>query len=210
MSDTNPEKPTTRAVVKYAERLRAQADKQMAADPYASPYYPTTAAAQQLVKRLARSREQEVRDCHPHLVGTPELDELVAQARAEAPALAIEHLRRRAAVIDGDHRRDETESHRALQRHQRRKAQHARDVAALRAERTLGARLDTALGGLATVAAASAAVIGGDRVQGGEKSQQPPWTGDPHGYARDRAHRLVQHLEELLEDARARDVKKAA
>lgn len=204
------DRPTTRAVVKYADELRAAAERQMARDPYAKPYYPTTAAARQLVKRIANQIERETRGA---LADQPEADveAAVAEARALAPERAIEHLRRRAATADGEHRRATAESDRSLQRLQRRKAQHARDVAALRAGLTLGQRIDRALDGLKVVAAASAGPRADDqRVHGGERSQQPPWAGDPHGYGRDRAHRLAQRLEALLEAARTRDVEKAA
>ena len=66
-TDPDPDRPTTRAVV-VAEKLREEADRKCAADPYAKPYYPTTAAARQLVKRIANRLERETRDS---LVGQP-------------------------------------------------------------------------------------------------------------------------------------------
>ena len=205
------ERATVRAVVKYAEHLRAVAERQMAADPYAKPYYPTTAAARTLCKRIANQLEAQAR-AHGTLIGSTdqEIAEATAAARASAPAAAIEHLRRKAAVVDRKHREENIIAERALARHQRRQATHARDLEAMRAGRTLGQRLDATLAHLSTIASAPAAKVDSNRVRGGERNQQPPWAGDPHGYARDRAYQLVQHIEALLDAARNRDISKAA
>lgn len=209
MTTPEPERATIKAVVKYAADLRVQAEKQMAADVYAKPYWPTTEAAKQLVKRIANQREKDVRRAldgqDPAIVA-----EAVANARADAPGLAIARLREKAADARREQREADEQAERSLARHRRRRAQHLREVDAERQGLTLGARLDLVLTALATVAAAPAGSIGGDRVQGGDRAQSLPWAGDPHGYALDRARVLVERLEAMHEDARVRDVEKAA
>lgn len=45
-------KVTVKAVIAYAEQCRVAADRLMAGDPYARPYYPTTAAARRLSSQV--------------------------------------------------------------------------------------------------------------------------------------------------------------
>lgn len=201
-ADLGGDRPTMNAVVKYAEELRAAAERRMSADPYARPYYPTTAGATMIARRIANELEARTREANPD---TPEpvLEALVEEARAEAPARAIARLRERAALVDHNDREQRERSERAAARHARRQTRAGTELASRRRSQSWGERLDAVLRDLGTISAAPTQRIDGDRVQGGDNEHAgPAFNGDPAGGARREAQRLVESLEQRLDDAR--------
>jgi hypothetical protein len=203
------EQATVKAVLVYAEKLCLTADRQIAGDPYARPYQPTTKdgrvsedAIRKLCQRLGKQRELQL--------PAEATAEDKAAARAQGPADALEYLRLKAAAADREAREEAQASQHSLERHARRQAKHKRAVKARRLELTPGQRIDQALAALATISNVPAAVLDGDRVHGGERNQAPQWGGDSAGDMRSKATKLALEIEESLDSARARDVQQAA
>jgi hypothetical protein len=195
---------TAGAVIAYAEqqRLRAEAmwnPNSPTHDPYAAPPYPTTASVRKLCTRKA----------HEALNALPPdaTDEQKEQAWEQGPALAMAELARRAAEWERKRRQDEHNARQARRNLWRAQRRAERDRQAVRAGLTLGQRLDQALAGLATIPAAPAAQIGGDKIHGTrDRSPVPRFPGDPTAKARAIARDAVRQIEDELENAKRRRV----
>lgn len=191
----DPKRPTVRAVVEYATKLRAEAERQMRADPYARPYYPTTAAARKLYQRMVND---ELGKLGPH----PTAEE-IDQAQGRAGQRALEHLARKAVERQREHREEENAAAAARKRLVRRQREAQRDREAMRMGLTLGQRLDQALAKLGAIPAPAGTGFDG-RVAGSDTHDPLRFPGDPAARARAKAREAVRFAEEELEDARRR------
>lgn len=188
---------TINAVVEEANRIRTAAGNQMLSDPYAKPYYPTTAAARRLAQMKAR--EQVLR--LPVGCGDPALDD----ARAEGYRLAIVELQFRAQQAEREYRQDCRESTDRRNNHRGFLKRTARERDDARHDKTFGQRLDAALANLLVVASASAAqALDAVHVSGGGAPGDPMFPGDPSSKARAIARDAVRQVERELESARRR------
>jgi hypothetical protein len=173
-----PKKITTAAVVKYAERLRDEADREEAVDPYASGYRPTEAAAR---KDSARFGPEE----------------------------AINRMRRRAAMHKRDARMAATIAANSLDKHRNRQRNHREQRNKQREHLSAGTRIDGAIARMSLIASPGGAQIG-QSVHGGTPDHSPTFCVDAADKARRIAIKAVREIEDLEDEARVRDVSKAA
>jgi hypothetical protein len=196
------ERATLKAVIAYSEQLSMRAHRQMAGDPYAKPYYPTTAAARKVYHdHLAGIRRGDTDDTEADLEET-EQEHLAAER-------ALATLRMRVVLRERESDGEIKEADRALKRLQKNKRRAELDRDAQRAGMSVGQRIDRALNALACVAAPGAAQIGSS-TGAGDPRVMPSDHGDPAGEAAYVARQAMRKVEELLDRARARDVGKAA
>lgn len=204
-------RPTLQAVVAYADQLRDRADRILdpgkpGYDCYAKPYYPTTAAARKVYHdHLAQITRRD----YDMLGADPDYEIDADSQKHEAAELAMATLAARAAMRERERTQDDQTANHSLKRLTRQRQRHKRDLEAQRLELTPGQRLDRALAGFATIAAPGAAQIGGDTPAGDPRSM-PAHHGDPGGEAAYLARKAIQQIEELLDQARARDLNRAA
>jgi len=207
-----PQLPTVKAAVAYGLKLQTEAFGLTSADPYASPWYPTTASVYELVRRckgrlVAEATARATAEDPPRELTESELEAIAAQA----PQAAIEHMRFKAA----QRRRREAESNETSQRSEARLArQHDRanrDRDAMRRGQSLGHRLDCALAALSTVAGPAAARTDSEPITGGQdEGLGPAFVEDAAGRSRQRAHGLVYAVEEELARMTRRRLDRAA
>jgi len=203
MTKTKPTPPTRKAVVHYTDQLRDRADRLIRQDPYAKPYYPTTAGALQVCSRLTR-------EAYDHLKDHLSEEEARAQSQAEGAKGALRWLAAKAVEMERDQKRQDDDADRSHKRHHRRQRQAQRDREARRGGRTLGQRIDAVLAELSTVGTVKASALDSDRVTGSRAALEPRWQGDPSHRARSKADDAVRFCEEELEDARRRRVENEA
>lgn len=195
------EKPTMRALELYQEQLQREAQRKIAADPYAQPYMPTLSEAglKKLVQRAILEATPVDAD-----------EETQAAIKEDGPRLAIEILRKRAATADGDARRHAERAKDSLHRLKGLHAREQRKERDRRASYTPGQRIDKALAALSSVSMVPATTLESDQVKGGEKNTSPRWCGDQFGAARAKAVALAVELEQVVDEARVRDLDRAA
>lgn len=191
---------TVAAVVAYADQLRIRAMRVMNPDspqhdPYARPYYPTTAAARKLCQRKARELVRAL--------GPDPSSEAVEQAEARGPAAAKEEMAYKAARAERVYREQRERSDLSRKRSVRNQRRAARDREAQLEGLTLGARLDNALAEFAVVGAGPATQFE-PRISGSEERAGPGAPGDPAMKARIVARDAVAKVEDELESARRR------
>lgn len=211
------DKPTVRAVVAYAEQLRAQADRKIAADPWADPYRPSEAAARKLAQRRTNERIRNlVADHRAGAITDATLEDQLAEAPHVGAQAALDELAARAADQEAAERAQRERSERSLKRLQRHRAQDYRDQAARQRGFSPGQRLDHALAQLAVVSDLPASRLDGDRVHGGDTRPIPvDKDGNAHvdstfSTARRKVLDLADDLERLVENAERRDIGTAA
>jgi hypothetical protein len=190
-----------KALELYQRQLQNEASRKIAADPYAQPYFPRL--SEEGLKKLV---QRAVKDATPD--GTSR--EQWADVWANRFGLAIEVLRARAAVADGEARRHAERASRSLDRLKGMQAREKRKTRDRRASLSPGARIDQALAGLSAVSMVPATKLEGDQVRGAERDMSPKWSGDQFGSARGRAVRLAEELEGLWDECRVRDLERAA
>jgi hypothetical protein len=206
---TEPAKPTVKAVVAYAEQLRAEADRAALRDPYLDPYRPTEAAARKLAQRFTHQRLREIEALH---VTDEERNDLIDQAPHVGAQRALDDLKRRAAEQQHKAREDRERSDRALKRLRRHRQQDARDQAARRQGLSPGQRIDRVIRQLGVTSDVPAVRLDGDRVHGGDGPQLPVGPDgsarldDHFTLARRRALALADDLEQLLDRDQRRDL----
>lgn len=207
------DKPTVKAVVAYAEQLRIQADRKVAADPWADPYRPSEAAARKLAQRRTNERIREITAMH---LTDDERELLLGDAPHFGAQAALDELAARAAEQEAAERAQRERSERSLKRLQRHRAQDHRDQAARQRGLSPGQRLDHALARLAVVSDLPASRLDGDRVHGGDIRPIPvDKDGNAHldstfSTARRKVLDLADDLERLVENAERRDIGTAA
>lgn len=200
------DRPTIKSVELYVRRLQSEARRKIAADPYAQPYCPQwdeehfEANVKKLVQRCITER----------LVADYHTEEQRAELHANGPALAIEVLRTRAAVAEGEARRHAEHASRSLVHLAGLHARETRKTRDRRASLSPGRRIDQALASLSSVSEVPASALGGDQVKGGERDRSPKWCGDQFGSATAKCVRLAEELEGLVDEARVRDLQNAA
>jgi hypothetical protein len=188
-----------KALELYQRQLQNEASRKIAADPYAQPYFPRLSeeGLKKLAQRAARDAVERTG------VG-------FGEAFANRFALAIDVLRKRAAVADGEARRHAERASKSLDRLTGLHAREKRKQRDRRASLSPGARIDQALAGLSAVSMVPATKLEGDQVRGAERDMSPKWGGDQFGSARGRAVRLAEELESLWDECRVRDLERAA
>jgi hypothetical protein len=204
---TTTDRPTIKAVIAYADRLRARAENVMnpdsrAYDPYARPYYPTTYAARKVYHDALAAIQREDAAL---LAAEPDTLIDADDQRHRAAERALATMATRARRRELEHADEELTAQRALDRHKRRQRQSAHDRDAVREGWTLGQRLDHALAQFSVIAAPGAAPVGkqvGKGDPGGVSNH-----GDPSGEAAYVARKLIRQVEELLDKARLRDTR---
>lgn len=190
------EQTTINAVVEEANRIRTAASNQMLQDPYAKPYYPTTAGARRLAQIKAKAEVEKLAHATP---------QEYEAARAEGYRLAIVELQHRAHQADLAYRADCKESTEIRNNHRGFLKRTARDRDDARRSLTFGRRLDDAMASLAVVASAPASqALDAVHVTGGGEPGSPTFPGDPVGRARAIARDAVRQVERELESARRR------
>lgn len=200
LSRGGADKPkTVAAVVAYADVLRRRAMRVLAPDsteydPYAKPYYPTTAAARKLCERATREETAKL--------GPNPTDDQLTAARAAGAQAALEEMAWRAGRADTKRQEEErntTEArHRLAARHRRATRDREVQLGAL----TPGQRIDRALAALATVSAAPG--TGFDTRISGTQDYLVIGHGDPTEKAKAIARDAVRGVEAELEAARRR------
>lgn len=212
MAKTTTEAPmTVKAVIAYAEQLRARAHRIRASDPYLEhnttyPYGPTDGAARrEYTRQLVAIQNRD----HDQLATVTDVDAFLERQRAEAAERAISELRDRWQRREAAWKQDEQTADRSLARLRRRREAAQRDTDAQRAGLTLGQRLDAALAEASVVAAPGASQLNGDRVHGGDRGVLADH-GDPAARVRDVAYRAVRDAEAMVEGLRRRDLGRAA
>lgn len=199
---------TLNAVLAYARQLAQNADRAMAADPYAKPYRPSEAAAKRCYYlHLAEVKRRDL----DHMDGlSPEIVEIVEQAHiAEAATAALQTLAGRARKQEREKAEDDETSKRSLARLQRRRREAERDREQSRQGLSIGQRLDRALARFSVVPSVSAVEVGWS-TPSSESSGLPAYHGDSAGEAKHIALRAVREIEGLLDGHVMRDVEKAA
>jgi hypothetical protein len=201
------DKPTIRSVELYVEQLVRDGNRKIAADPYARPYIPclSEAGIRKLVQRAVKD------EVGRSLAGRVAIaSEKYAEIVANGPALAIECLRRRAAVAEGEARRQALIASTSLHHLAGLHAREMRKTKDRRASLSPGRRIDNALASLSSVSMVPASALGGDQVRGGEPNRTPKWGGDQFGSSRAKAVRLAEEFEALVDECRCRDLENAA
>lgn len=204
------DRPTAKSVELYVRRLQSEAQRKIASDPYAQPYAPMwdeehfEANVRKLIQRATNEALASARE--PGDI----TDEAYAFIVASGPALAIEELRKRAAMAEGRARRQALAASESLSRLAGLHARECRKRDDRRASLSPGRRIDQALASLSSVSMVSASVLGGDQVKGGERDRSPKWSGDQFGAARAECVRLAVKLEQLVDECKVRDLGRAA
>lgn len=200
MKPKTPQPHTLNAVLEYARTLNLRADIAVARDPYADPYRPTEAAARRVFYThyaTVRARDE---------LSATEVDE-IAQ-RSDAAQLALQTLAGRTREKERAKQQDDQTSKRALERHQRRQREAARDRDQRRRGLTIGQRLDEALARFSVIPSVGAAEIGWSTP--GTDQPLPTSHGDTGGEAKYIALKVVRQVEDLLDNHQRRNVANAA
>lgn len=203
MTKTKPTAPTLKAVLAEVDRLLTKAQRVMAQDPYARPFYPSTYNAKRECQKLTKqAREQLIAD------GVPPA-EAAAQADRVGPAKTLAWLRARETFHDREIRRQVEEAERTVKRHRRRQMEAKRNREATRRGLDLGQRINAGLAALSVVGTPKAATLDGDVVTGSRAAPEPQWQGDPAHRARKKALEAVEFVENEVENARRRRVEES-
>lgn len=195
--------PTVNAAIKYAEKLRAQGERELLTDPYACPYMPnaTEAGVRKLCQRLANQALAELPD--------NATDEQLAQARATGPARAIAYMRMRHKQHNAEQGDIAQCAQQSLERHTQRHRKHRQQRDKQRAHLNPGQRIDQAIARLRLIAAPAAGPIG-NQTPASERNQRPAYTVDAAGRAIAIAYQAVREIEDLEDSHKLRDLDKAA
>jgi hypothetical protein len=210
------DKPTIPSVELYVEQLVREGNRKIASDPNAQPYVPNwdmndpekrTMNAKKLIQRAVKEHVERVIVLAP---GGFISSEQYAEIQANGPTLAIEVLRRRAAVAEGEARRQALIASTSLHHLAGLHAREMRKAKDRRASLSPGRRIDNALASLSSVSMVPASALGGDQVRGGDPNRTPKWGGDQFGSSRAKAVRLAEELEALVDECKCRDLGAAA
>lgn len=195
-----PTRPGRGQAEAFADRLRQDAMRKMLADPYAQPYWPTSAAVRQMCTRLAAKAVVEL--------GPGASEEERELARRRGPALAIEWMAGKAASVDRAYSEAQQDAEHARKRHWRGQRRAQRDREARRSGLSAGQRIDKALTELSAIASAPAgkALDQVQMITGKSESPGPMFPGDPAAKARAVVAQAVRVAEDELENARRRRV----
>lgn len=149
---TERKKPTLAAALKYAEKLKQDAEKVTAGDPWVKPYTITPEGVRRLVSRL--------------------------DGDADA---AISHMRERSAMWAREHREQTVVSQGAEERWKQRQARYSRDARERRSRLAPAVRLERALNEARAVSDAPAGVWEAP-VRGGDEMGVSRLLGDFFGH----------------------------
>jgi len=192
--------PTLKAVLAEVDRLLAKAQRVMAQDPYAKPFYPSTYNAKRECQKFTKQAKEQL------IADGVSPAEAAAQAERVGPAKTLAWLRARETFHDREIRRQGEEAERTAKRHRRRQVEAKRNREATRRSLTLGQRIDASLAALSVVGTPKASTLDGNVVTGSRAAPEPQWGGDPAHRAQKKAVEAVEFVENEVENARRRRV----